>query len=295
MDYTRAAMARLAPYLFVLLWSSAFVAVRAGLPDVTPLYFLAVRFALAAAILVGACFALRAAWRTLTGVWPHYVAAGVMLNAVYLSASYLALQDLSSAVLALLGALHPIIVALLSGPLLDERFRTGQWLGFGLGLLGVAIVVGVDLGEFGSMRGMAWGLGAVAVLIGGTLYHRRYCTLAPPLVANAVQLSAGAAATALFVLLFEEPAAQWTPTAIATLLHLAFAVSIGGMGLFLYMLRTGAAGQVGTNFYLTPGTTAVLGWVILGETLSWPQFAGIVIASVGVWLVRREPAMKRAA
>ena len=61
---------------------------------------------------------------------------------------------------------------------------------------------------------------------------------------------------------------MWTPTAIVTLLWLALAVSIGGMGLFLYLMKAGAAGKVAANFYLTPGVTAVMGWLVLGESLS---------------------------
>jgi drug/metabolite transporter (DMT)-like permease len=59
------------------------------------------------------------------------------------------------------------------------------------------------------------------------------------------------------------------------------------MALLLYMLKTGTAGRVAANFYLTPGTTAMLGWLILGEALSPLAILGFAIASVGVWLVNR--------
>ena len=64
-----------APLAFVLLWSSAFIAVRGGLPFITPLYFLALRFIIAAAVLLGLCAVLRPtrrAWRTLAGRWHHF-------------------------------------------------------------------------------------------------------------------------------------------------------------------------------------------------------------------------------
>ena len=40
-------MARFAPIAFICIWSGAFIAVRAGLPDVSPLFFLTIRFAMA--------------------------------------------------------------------------------------------------------------------------------------------------------------------------------------------------------------------------------------------------------
>jgi drug/metabolite transporter (DMT)-like permease len=105
----RSRLAAAAPFVFIFLWSSAFVAVRAGLPDVSPLYFLSVRFTLAAAILLGIAALTRQAWRSLEGRWPHFVAAGVLINAAYLSLGYIAMTRISGATLALLGALHPVL------------------------------------------------------------------------------------------------------------------------------------------------------------------------------------------
>lgn len=69
---------------------------------------------------------------------------------------------------------------------------------------------------------------------------------------------------------------------------LALAASVGAMGLFGYMLRSRTAGVVSSNFYVIPGLTAVLAWVVLGETLSATAAAGFVLSSVGVWLAQRE-------
>ncbi len=279
--------ARLAPLAFIFLWSMAFVAVRAGLPDVSPLYFLAVRFAIATAILVTIAALWRLGWTGLRQTWRHFVVAGVLINALYLSAAYLAMTEISGATLALLGALHPLLTALLSGPVLGERFRARQWLGVACGIAGVALVVGIDANDLAQRAGVAWGLGSVVCLTAGTLYYSRYCRGLGLVQANTIQLAAAAAVTAAFALAFEDVRADWTPTALATLGFLVCAVSLGGMALLLYMLKNGAAGRVAANFYLTPGTTAVLGWLILGETLSPLAILGFVIASVGVWLVNR--------
>ncbi len=279
--------ARLAPLAFIFLWSMAFVAVRAGLPDVSPLYFLAVRFAIATVILVTIAALWRLGWTGLRQTWRHFVVAGVLINALYLSAAYLAMTEISGATLALLGALHPLLTALLSGPVLGERFRARQWLGVACGIAGVALVVGIDANDLAQRAGVAWGLGSVVCLTAGTLYYSRYCRGLGLVQANTIQLAAAAAVTAAFALAFEDVRADWTPTALATLGFLVCAVSLGGMALLLYMLKNGAAGRVAANFYLTPGTTAVLGWLILGETLSPLAILGFVIASVGVWLVNR--------
>jgi len=276
-----------APFGFIFLWSMAFVAVRAGLPDVSPLYFLGVRFAIATAILVAIALVFSQNWSTLAGRWHHFVVAGVLINALYLSAGYLAMTTITGATLALLGALHPLVTALLAGPLLGERFRTVQWLGVALGMTGVLLVVGLKLDDFDQRVGIAWGVAAAACLTAGTLYYSRKCRDVGLVLANAVQLGSAAVVTLGLAFAFEDIRANWTPTALTTLGFLTVGVSLGGMALLLYMLKTGTAGRVSANFYLTPGTTALLGWLILGETLAPGAIAGLAIASAGVWLVNR--------
>ncbi len=280
-------LAMAAPFLFILLWSSAFIAVRAGLPDVSPFYFLSIRFTLAAAILIAIAFATRQPWADLRGRWLHFAVAGTLINALYLSGGYLAMTRISGATLALIGALHPVLVALLSLPMLGDRFNGRQWLGFLLGLLGVGLVVGVNADEMARIEGMAIGFAGVLAFVAGTLYFSRYCRGTGLVLSNMVQLGAAAVVCWLLTGLFEEPRAVWTPTAVATLLHLTIAVSLGGMALLLFMLRTGTAGKVAANFYLTPGLTALLGWLVLGETLAPPALLGFAVASAGVWLVNR--------
>jgi drug/metabolite transporter (DMT)-like permease len=62
------------------------------------------------------------------------------------------------------------------------------------------------------------------------------------------------------------------------------------MGLFGLMLRSRTAGVVSSNFYVIPGLTAVLAWLVLGETLTATALLGFLVSSVGVWLAQREVA-----
>lgn len=284
---------RALPYLFVLLWSGAFVAVRAGLADVSPLFFLAVRFGLAAATLGLIALGLTLAgrplrWGPLAGRWPHFVVAGCLINGLYLAAGYLAMTRISGASLALVGALNPLLTALASIPLLGDRFRPLQWLGFACGTLGVALVVGVDVADPAQIDGVGWALLSVLPLVAGTLYYSRFCKGVDLVPGNLVQMAGSATLCGLLALAFEDVHAVWTPKALLTLGYLTFGVSLGGMAIFLYLLKNGTAGKVAANFYLTPGTTAVLGWLILDERLRPLAIAGFVVASLGVRLVQRE-------
>lgn len=279
---------RMAPLLFVGLWSSAFIAIRGGLPDVSPLFFLSARFALATLALLAVAAIVRTGWEAIRAGWAHLVVVGVLMNAVYLSGAYLALEHLQAATMALIGALHPVITALLAGPVLGERLRPVQWLGLALGIAGVVLVVGVEAAEPRDLIGALLGFGGVVALALGTVHYRKYCRHMPLRAANTVQLGAAAIACSLFTAGVEQVHVSWTPALAGALLYLALVVSPGAMMLLMYMLRTGNAGKVASNFYLTPGLTAVMAWLVLDETLRSAAVAGMLVASLGVWLAHRE-------
>jgi drug/metabolite transporter (DMT)-like permease len=50
-------------------------------------------------------------------------------------------------------------------------------------------------------------------------------------------------------------------------------------------LRDGTAARTTANFYLVPGTTALLTWIALGDRLTAPALGGFVVAGIGCWLV----------
>jgi drug/metabolite transporter (DMT)-like permease len=109
----------------------------------------------------------------------------------------------------------------------------------------------------------------------------------PILEGTTVQLLAAAVACVAATALFETPHADWTAGAIAAVLWNAAAVSLGGMALYYLILVRGTAARAAANFYLVPGTAALLAWALLDESLSVLTVAGLVVSSAGCWMVRR--------
>ena len=280
--------ARLAPYGFILLWSSSFITARVGLPLVSPLLFVAVRLVAAAALLALVMALWRQSWAPLRGRWHHLALAGVLVNGVTLSAFHVGMVTENAAVMALVQALSPMLIALSAVPLLGERLSRRQWLGLALGAAGVVLVVAPRaLESAGAWGAIQLGFVGVAGLAGGTIYFGRFGRGVPLVPATAVQLGAAAVLTVALMLLFERPHAVWTFPAVASVAWNVIAVSIGAMALYYYMLNHGTAGRVAANFYLIPGTVALLGWALLGERLTPLAMLGFVIASTGVFLVAR--------
>jgi drug/metabolite transporter (DMT)-like permease len=280
---------RAVPFVFVLLWSSSFIAARVGLRHLTPLLFVTVRMVFAALVLLGAMLAVRRSWRPLAGgLWMHCAVAGVLTNSVILMTAHYAMVHVGAAPIALVQTLNPLLTALLAWPLLGERLRPVQWLGLLLGAAGVVLIVGLAAMHSSlELNGLLLTAGGVAGLSAGTLYFGRFCRGVPILEGTTVQLIAAAAACVAATAVFEIPHADWTEGAVAAVAWNAGAVSLGGMALYYLMLARGTAARATANFYLVPGTAALLAWVLLGESLSALTLAGLAVSSVGCWMVSR--------
>jgi drug/metabolite transporter (DMT)-like permease len=284
-------MARLAPFLFVLLWSSSFIAAKTGLRHLSPLLFVAVRLAGCAVVLLALMLVLGRSWRSLAGWrWMHCAIAGALLNAVGLMGPHVGLLLAPAAQVALVQSLTPLLTAALGLVLLRERLSMVQWLGMALGLAGVGLVVGQAALESATrFEGLVLAFVGVVGLVAGTLYFGRFCRGVPLLPGATVQFLSAFVVAALGALLLERPHADWTGDAIAAVAWNTLVVSLGGMGLYFAMLVRGTAARTTANFYLVPGTAAVLAWVLLGERLSPLAILGLVVASAGCWLVNAVP------
>jgi drug/metabolite transporter (DMT)-like permease len=279
--------ARAAPFLFVLLWSSSFVAVQIGLRHLSPLLFVAVRLVLCATVLTAI-----ATWRgvSLSSVgWRragHCAIAGVLMNGIGLMVPHVGLTMTTPAPIALVQSLTPLLSAGLGVALLGEGLRARQWLGMVLGFAGVAAVAAIAaLQSARLVEGMALGFVGVLSFVSGTIWFGRYCRGVPLLAGAWIQFLAAATAAVLSAALFETRRWDLSTGAIGAVAWNAGAVSLGAMGLYVLMLRDGTAARTTANFYLVPGTTALLTWLALGDRLTVPAIAGFAVAGIGCWLV----------
>jgi drug/metabolite transporter (DMT)-like permease len=85
------------PALFVVLWSTGFIGAGLGLPHAGPLTFLALRFGLAAGLLVLVALATRAPWPRRPAEMGHYAAAGLLVHGVYLGGVYQPVDEIGLA------------------------------------------------------------------------------------------------------------------------------------------------------------------------------------------------------
>ena len=279
--------------LFVVLWSTGYIAGKVGLVHAGAFSLLVARFAgatLAFAVLAIAARATWPGWRAAT----HSAIVGVLSLALQFGAIYLGVQwGAEVGVAALVIGAMPLVTAALA-PLFGEHVTMRQWFGLALGLGGVLLVL-ADRLHFGGAP-----IGAYALLLFGllgmslgTLYQKRH--------ASAIDARAGLTvqhAAATLVLLPFAAHEGWqldgSMALASSLLWLILVNSLGGFGLLFVLLRRGAANRVAQLFFLIPPVTAVLSFLFVGELFTALKLIGFIVAAAGVYIGTR-PAAERAA
>ena len=278
--------------VFVVLWSSAWIAGKVGLPYAGPFTLLLIRFSVAGAVLLVAALASGAPWPARLTDYVHLAIAGALIQGLALGCAYFGLQlGVSAGVSGLINGLAPLLTALGAVPFLGERIGRRQWLGLSAGLIGVALVV-VDRVSLGgaSWEGYSVTFAALVALACGTLYQKKYCSGMDLRTGSFIQVAVAGAVVFLPALRFEGLEVEWNWTLILASAWLSLANSIGAFTLLYVLLRKGEASRVSALFYLVPPITAIMGFVAFHETLSPAALAGFAITVGGVYLGTRQDA-----
>ena len=281
--------ARLAPPLFVLIWATGFIVARFVAPYAEPLTFLVVRYALATLVLAVIVTAARVPWPRNWHDWRNALVAGILLHGLYLGGVFWSVKHgLPAGISALVAGLQPLATGLLAGPLLGERGSPRRWTGIGIGCLGAALVVAPKLGDGGVPP-----LALVVCLLGmlsitfGTIWQKRTGSTLDLRVNATIQYIGAAVVTLPMMLLLEEGRMDLTLPLLGALAWAVFGLSIGAIGLLLFLIRRGAVVGVATLLYLVPPVAALMAFALFGETLSLIQLAGMALAALGVAVASR--------
>lgn len=280
---------RAAPFLFLLFWSSGFVAAKVGLEGAAPVTFLALRFVIVAVLMLAIALVLRRPWPRRRPEIGHIVMTGLVMQALYFSTAYLAFDaGVTAGGLALIVGMQPVLTAVIAAGWLGERLRWPQLVGLALGVTGIVLVLAEKLGAgLGSTFGVATAFVSLIAITLGTLYQKRFCPRFDLWTGGTLQFLAAAFATCLVAWLLEDNTIDWTWRFSAALAYLILVNSIIAIGLLNLMLRRGEASRVASLFFLVPPGAALFAWLLLDETLGAAALLGMVIASLGVALVLR--------
>ncbi len=275
-----------APGIFLIMWSTGYVAAKFGLGYIEPMTFLALRFTCVIVIMSVLFLIFRPPLPKSTAEWIHLAIVGFMLQSMYFGMCYMSFNaGLSVGTLALILSLQPIIVGLVAPRWSGEKIDWQRWAGLALGLAGAVIVISAK-SEIAapSAIGFVFAFLALIGITGGSLWEKRFGVSQHPVTSNLVGFTAGLLGVLPFMLAYESMEITWTWQLVGSLVYLIVASSIIAVGLLLAMIRAGEVSKVSALFFLVPPMAAVVAWIVLDEVMPPIAWIGMLVAGLGVYM-----------
>mgnify|MGYP005995938487 FL=1 len=281
-------MIRIYPFIFILLWSSAFITTKPIVDNSDPFAALAFRF-----FFVAIGFYL----------FSHYsnhsilikqrnliesVLSGVLFHGLYLGGVFYSISvGMPAGIAALIVTLQPVLTNALSGPILSEEVTIKQWIGVLLGFTGAVLVLGFDIGHDIPLFGLIATVIALIAITTSTIWQKKISNNLPLSVSNFYQAIGGCLFHIAIIIFFAEPYIDFTQTFFIAMSHQIFLVSFGAFTILMYLIKNNSASKTVSIFFLIPATSAFMAWFFLGEDLTNLDLLGFTIASIGVYVATR--------
>ena len=282
-------MVKIFPFIFILLWSSAFITTKPIIDDSDPFSALAFRFALVAFGFF--LFSIYSKEKILVSKknFLESFLSGVLFHGFYLGGVFYSVSiGMPTGIAALIVTLQPVLTNALSGPILKEKVSLKQWLGVLLGFFGAALVLGFDIGSEIPTIGLISTIIALLAITFSTLWQKKLSNNLPLSVSNMNQALGGCVFHLLIVILFVEPYINFSQTFILAMSHQIFLVSFGAFTILMYLIKNNSASKTVSIFFLIPATSAFMAWLFLNENLTNLDLIGFLVTSIGVYIATRE-------
>ncbi|MDC0351772.1 DMT family transporter [Candidatus Pelagibacter sp.] len=282
-------MVKIFPFIFILLWSSAFITTKPIIDNSDPFAALAFRFAL---VTFGFfLFSLYSKEKILVNKRNFFESffSGVLFHGFYLGGVFYSISiGMPTGIAALIVTLQPILTNALSGPILNEKVSAKQWVGVLLGFVGAALVLGFDIGSKIPAAGLVATIIALIAITFSTLWQKKLSNNLPLSVSNTYQALGGCVFHLLIIFLFVDPYIDFTQTFIIAMSHQIFLVSFGAFTILMYLIKNNSASKTVSIFFLIPATSAFMAWLFLNENLTNLDLIGFLITSIGVYIATRD-------
>lgn len=275
----------------VVLWASAFVAIRSAGGHFSP-------GALALGRLLVASLALGVMWR-LSGdgwppraAWPGILGSGVLWFGLYMITLNWGEREVDAGTAAMVVTIGPILIALLGGWLLREGFPRRLGAGMAVSLAGAIVVAISESAGSGSGGGRTSVLGVALCVVAAVCYAAGVVFQKPALGhASAVQVTtfgcfAGTAACLPFAGQLVAQLGSAPASDTLNVVYLGLFPTMLGFTTWAYALARTPSGKMGATTYAVPGLVVVMSWVILGQVPQWLTLAGGALCLAGVAVSR---------
>ena len=282
-------MIRIYPFIFILLWSSAFITTKPIIDNSDPFSALAFRFFFVALGFYLFSIYSKQSININNRNLIESLLSGVLFHGLYLGGVFYSISiGMPTGIAALIVTLQPILTNALSGPILNEKVSNKQWIGVLLGFLGAALVLGFDIGTDIPLLGLIATLVALISITTSTIWQKKLSNNLPLPVSNFYQAVGGCLFHILIIILFVEPYINFNKTFVIAMSHQIFLVSFGAFTILMFLIKKNSASKTVSIFFLIPATSAFMAWVFLNENLTHLDLVGFLITTIGVYIATRD-------
>ena len=282
-------MVKVFPFIFILLWSSAFITTKPIIDNSDPFSALAFRFALVAlGFFLFSIYSKKKIIIERKNFFESFF-SGVLFHGVYLGGVFFSIsKGMPTGIAALIVTLQPILTNALSGPILNEKVSLKQWIGVLLGFSGAVMVLGFDIGTEIPTIGLVATVVALIAITTSTIWQKKLSNNLPLSVNNMNQALGGFIFHIIIIILFAKPYINFSTTFIIAMSHQIFLVSFGAFTILMFLIKKNSASKTVSIFFLVPPTSAFMAWLFLNENLSNLDLLGFLIATIGVYIATRD-------
>ena len=282
-------MVKIFPFIFVILWSSAFITTKPLIDNSDPFSALAFRFSI---VTIGFfLFSLYSKQKILINK-KHFLESffsGVLFHGLYLGGVFFSIsKGMPTGIAALIVTLQPILTNALSGPILNEKVTIKQWIGVLLGFSGAVLVLGLDIGSKIPMIGLIATIIALIAITSSTIWQKKLSNNLPLSISNMYQALGGMTFHIIVIIFFAKPYIDFTQTFLIAMSHQIFLVSFGAFTILMYLIKNNSASKTVSIFFLIPATSAFMAWFFLNENLTNLDILGFLITTIGVYIATRD-------
>ena len=270
--------------LLASLWGASYLFIKLGLEDLSPAMVVFLRTLLAAAVLAPLALRRRAFAGLRELFWPVVLLAAVQVAGPFLLISW-GEEEISSSLAGILVASAPILTALLATFVdHEERPTLVGAVGIVIGIVGVAVLLGVDVGGDSAalVGGLAVVLASLGYAIGGFFVKSRFRQIQPIGLVTATMLTSAVLALPLALATFpsEVPGAG----ALAAMA----ALGAGGTGIafviFYTLIADVGPARASVVAYVAPVFALFYGVAFLSEAFTAATVLGMVLILGGSWI-----------
>ncbi|MDA9188960.1 DMT family transporter [Candidatus Pelagibacter sp.] len=282
-------MVKIFPFIFIILWSSAFVTTKPIVDNSDPFSSLAFRFfVVTLGFFIFSIYTKQKILINRKNLLQSFF-SGILFHGVYLGGVFYSVSiGMPTGIAALIVTLQPILTNALAGKFLGEKVSSKQWIGVILGFIGAALVLGLDIGSSLPVVGVLASFIALFAITTSTLWQKKIGNNLPLSVSNMYQAMGGCFLHLLIIFIFTDPYINFTSTFLIAMSHQIFLVSFGAFTILMYLIKNNSASKTVSIFFLIPPTTAIMAWLFLNEKLNNLDLIGFAVATLGVYIATRK-------